>query len=96
MEACFIKGNASTEEVAPKNRWRCLEGLTKRQGDTCLSQRRYMRFRERKEKREKQGGERGKKEKKEEGKKAGRSVLGRAGATSWEHRCDCRVWWGPT
>lgn len=86
----------STEEVVPKNRWGCLEGLTKRWGDTCLSQKRYMRFRGRKEKREDsreekrragegRGGERGKKEKKEEGNKEGRSVLGRAGATSWEH-----------
>lgn len=28
MESCIINGNASTEEVAPKNMWGCLEVLT--------------------------------------------------------------------
>lgn len=27
MESCLPKGKASTEEVAPKNMWGCLEGL---------------------------------------------------------------------
>lgn len=36
MESCLPKGKASTEEVAPKNMWGCLEGLAEEGKLYCL------------------------------------------------------------
>ena len=103
----YFKGNASTEEVAPKNIWGCLEGF--RGGDTCFVYwRRYRRFRGRKEGRKegrkdrRESGRwecRGGEEKEERRKKRKEreqvaQMLMRAVTRSWKCWCDWRVW-GP-